>query len=225
MSNVSITSPDWLVLKIHNKELAKAIKGYACGQLLDIGCGEKPYKNLTSYYVANHFGLDHPGSLHNKDSINIFATAYDTAIKSGSIDTILCTAVLEHLERPRSAILEMSRVLKPGGYVILTAPLYWHLHEEPRDFFRYTGYGLRYLFEEVGFEIVELRNLSGFWVTFGTELSYYIQRFAKGPLVYAVRLFRISLNVFMNLFDKSFLKDERFGWMYLTVARKPVCHT
>jgi SAM-dependent methyltransferase len=84
--------------------------------------------------------------------------------------------VLEHLEEPEAAIRECHRVLRPGGTAIYTVPFIWHLHEEPRDFFRYSKYGLRYLFEKVGFEIVELRALSGFWVTFGQLFVYNLYR-------------------------------------------------
>lgn len=91
-----------------------------------------------------------------------------------SVDTILCTSVLEHLELPWKAIKEMNRILKSNGCIVDTVPLFWHLYEEPRDFYRYTKYGLKYLFEKNGFEIVELKPLSDFWVTFGQELVYYL---------------------------------------------------
>ena len=47
----------------------------------------------------------------------------------------------------------MFRVLRPGGYLLLTAPQTNELHEEPRDFFRYTNYGLHNLLEEAGFRV------------------------------------------------------------------------
>jgi len=71
-------------------------------------------------------------------------------------------------------------VLKRGGFALYSVPFIWHLHEEPRDFFRFTKYGLAHLFTKVGFEVVELRALSGFWVTFGALLSYNLARFNYG---------------------------------------------
>lgn len=70
-----------------------------------------------------------------------------------------------------------------GGYVIYTVPLFWHLHEEPRDFYRYTKYGLKYLFEKNGFDIIEIKPLAGFWVTFGQEFVYYLYRFRREGIV------------------------------------------
>ena len=114
----------------------------------------------------------------------------------------------------------MYRILKPGGYVILTTPLFWHLHEEPRDFYRYTKYGLRYLFTEAGFEIVELRPLSGFVVTFAQELCYFLQRFRRRPIRWLIAgmQFLIQWTAYqLNRWDRSY----GFTWMYLAVARKP----
>jgi SAM-dependent methyltransferase len=133
-----------LVTKLVKKELKKIIAKYARGKLGDIGYGEKPYENITSPYVSEHVGLDHENSLHNKPKIDLSETAYDTPIKKGYFDTVLCTAVLEHLEEPDKAIKEANRILKSGGYAIYSVPLFWYLHEEPRDFYRYTKYGLKY---------------------------------------------------------------------------------
>jgi hypothetical protein len=101
--------------------------------------------------------------------------------------------------------------------------LFWHLHEEPRDFYRYTKYGLKYLFEKNGFEIVELKPLSGFWVTFGQELVYYLYRFRKGgrlnPLWWIIPVLGIFIQGICYLLNKIDHSEE-FTWMYLLVARK-----
>jgi len=101
--------------------------------------------------------------------------------------------------------------------------LFWHLHEEPRDFYRYTEHGLRYLLEKNGYEIAELLPLSGFCVTFGQELVYYLWRFRKGgkinPLWWIVPLFGAliqSVCYALNKVDRS----SSFTWMYLVIARK-----
>ena len=125
---------NWLVYKIADKVLNEAIQKYAGGKLLDIGCGGKPYEKMTKSYVTDHIGLDHENTLHDKSKIDLFGTAYNIPIENGYFDTVLCTAVLEHLEEPDKAIKEASRIFKSGGYAIYSVPLFWHLHEEPRDF-------------------------------------------------------------------------------------------
>lgn len=211
---------NWLVHKIHDEALAKRLLKYASGILIDIGCGEKPYEILTKCIVREHIGLDYPGSLHDKESVNIFATAYETGLANDSVDTVLCTVVLEHLERPQNAINEMHRILKSGGYVLLSTPLIWHLHEEPRDFFRYTKYGLNHLFETAGFEIIEIKPLAGFIVTFTQEFVYFIDHFRRGIFKYPMILLQRSLQFVayvLNRWDRSY----KFTWAYLVVAKKP----
>lgn len=214
---------NFLVHAILYKELNMISSKYAGVSLLDIGCGIKPYKDIFAPYVKLHIGVDHEETLHDKSNIDRFGTAYEIPSNDGEFDCALCTAVLEHLEEPDKAIKETNRVLREGGYAIYTVPLFWHLHEEPRDFYRYTKYGLKYLFEKNGFEIVELKPLSGFCVTFGQELIYYIWRFRRGgklnPLwwiIPVISLFIQGICYLLNKIDRS----EEFTWMYLVVARK-----
>ena len=112
-------------------------------------------------------------------------------------------------------------MLKPGGYALFTAPLFWHLHEEPRDFFRYTRYGLEHLFKGAGFELIEVRPLSGFVTTFITACGYYLQRFRRGPLCVLVDAMTIAGNVAARALDRPPFRDERFTWMYLVLAGRP----
>jgi len=171
---------NWLVYKIGDKFLRNLLPKYVKGKLVDIGCGEKPYANMIKPYGTEHIGVDHQDTLHDKCNVDRFGTAYDIPGEDGEFDSAICTAVLEHLEEPDKAIKEADRFLKKGGYAIYTVPLFWHLQEEPRDFYRYAKYGLKCLFEKNGFEIVELKPLSGFWVTFRQELVYYLWHFRKG---------------------------------------------
>ena len=176
-----------LVNHIHNRELKRYASSYLTGRLIDIGCGTKVYRNLLAPYVDEHVGLDHEETFHDKSNIDIFGSAYKIPVADESFDSALCTAVLEHLEEPEQALRECHRILKPGGVAIYSVPFIWHLHEEPRDFYRYSKYGLEYLFRKVGFEILNIRPLSGFWVTFGQLFVYNLYRLNRGPL----RWFRI----------------------------------
>lgn len=195
----------------------------AHGRLLDIGCGDKQWAPMFAPYVTEHVGVDHPGSPHGAGRVDILADAYDIPVPDASFDTVLCTAVMEHLEEPAKALAEARRVLADGGTAIYTLPFIWHLHEEPRDFFRYSKYGIRHLFEEAGFEIERLQPLSGFWVTFGQMFSYYLYRLRdRGRLrrlrrpVIAVAV--LLVQVIAGALDRAD-RAEEWTWMYLVVAR------
>ena len=211
-----------MINRIHDQEFKQCASKYLKGRLIDIGCGLKPHKDLLAPYVTGHIGIDHKKSLHDNSNVDLVATAYQIPVDDASFDSAICTAVLEHLEEPEQAIRECFRILKSGGIALYSVPFIWHLHEEPRDYYRYSKHGLKYLFEKVGFEILELNALSGFWVTFGQLFVYNIYRLNLGPL----RWFRIidavglSIQALAYGLDKMD-KTEQWTWMYMVIARKP----
>ena len=170
--------------------------------------------------ATEHVGVDQGSAALNSGDVDIIATAYDIPVENGSFDTVLCTWVLEHLEEPAAALRESRRVLRAGGVAIYEVPLFWHLHEEPRDFFRYTRHGIAHLFERAGFRIETIVPLSGFWVTFGQELVYYLYRFNKGPLRFipVVPLLGLLIQLVAGVLDRL---DQAVAWTcgYLVVAR------
>jgi SAM-dependent methyltransferase len=182
--------------------LVRAMGGHLHGRVLDIGCGEKAKRHLVNDRVTEYVGLDHEGSLHDRSQVDLIGTAYRIPQPDESFDGIVCTAVLEHLEEPRAALTESLRVLKPGGHAIYTVPLFWHLHEEPRDFFRYTEHGLRHLFETAGYQVIEIKPASGFWITFGSEWSYYLIALARGPFRFVARLLAAVNNIVFPWLDR-----------------------
>lgn len=210
-----------LVNHILSERLKTAAKKYLTGSLIDIGCGTKPFKDMLSPYVTKHIGVDHEGTFHDKSNIDLFGTAYEIPSDDETFDSAICTAVLEHLEEPEQAIRECHRVLKPGGTAIYSVPFIWHLHEEPRDFYRYSKYGLKYLFEKSDFEVLEIIPLSGFWVTFGQLFVYYIYRFNRGPLRYvpiipALGLIIQGISYLLDRIDNS----EQWTWMNMIIVKK-----
>jgi SAM-dependent methyltransferase len=211
-----------LVNRILERELRAWAPLYLKGRMVDIGCGIKPYREMLKPHVREHVGVDHPDSLHDRSNVDASGTAYAIPFPDSAFDSALCTAVIEHLEEPEAALRECRRVLKPGACAIYSAPLIWHLHEEPRDFYRYTQYGLRYLFEKSGFEVMRIKALSGFWVTFGQLLVYNLYRLNRGPLRW-LRLVDLAGLILQGLFYGLDRLDrtERWTWAYLLAARKP----
>ena len=72
------------------------------------------------------------------------------------------------MSEPVDVLTELSRVPKPGGTLLCSAPLFYEEHEQPYDFFRYTQFGVRHLCESAGLRVERLEWLEGY---FGT-LSY-----------------------------------------------------
>ena len=77
-----------------------------------------------------------------------------------SFDNVVCNQVLEHVFRPEVFLLEIHRVIKPGGNMLMSVPFIWDEHEQPWDYARYSSFGLKYLLENTGFEVIEQRKLN-----------------------------------------------------------------
>jgi SAM-dependent methyltransferase len=218
------SSHNHLIYRLIDPNVRCRLRRHARGRLLDIGCGDQPYRAMAAPWIDEYVGLDHIGTRHDLCRADLVGTAYEIPVPDQSFDTVLCTDVLEHLEEPAAAVAEACRVLKPGGFAIYTVPLFWHLHEEPRDFYRYTKYGLDHLFRKAGFEIVEITALSGFCATFAQELVYFLYGFRRGgpvnPLWWLVPVIGAviqTLGLLLNKIDRS----TAFTVEYIAVARKP----
>lgn len=63
---------------------------------------------------------------------------------------------------------------KPAGILLLTVPLSEQLHEEPYDYYRFTKYGLAYLLNKSGWEILKLYERGGTWLELGYRFSSFL---------------------------------------------------
>lgn len=78
-------------------------------------------------------------------------------MEDASFDVVLCTEVLEHEPEPIRAVHEFARIVRPGGKLLLTAPLGSGLHQDPFHFYGgYTPYWYRRFLTEAGFDNIEV---------------------------------------------------------------------
>jgi SAM-dependent methyltransferase len=196
-----------------------AARRYASGRLLDIGCGMKPWAGTFAPHVDEHIGADHADTLHGLGHVDIVSGAYDVPLPDASVDTILLTEVLEHLERPGDALAECGRLLRPGGHVVATTPFSWPLHEEPRDFFRYSPHGLRHLCEEAGLQVVEIQALAGAWTTIALHFSYALLRYRERSERAVDALSVCAQRVAWEW--ERLDHQQSLSWNHMLVARRP----
>jgi 2-polyprenyl-3-methyl-5-hydroxy-6-metoxy-1,4-benzoquinol methylase len=160
-------------LYLHLKSLFAGLEqasAHARGRLLDLGCGNKPYRTMFAGRVSEHVGCDMVQS--SEHCVDILCPATAIPMADETFDTVLCTQVIEHVAEHKLVLREAFRLLKPGGILILSAPMYWPLHEEPYDFFRFTRHGLDYLLKETGFNRVATIPNGGKWALAGQALVH-----------------------------------------------------
>ncbi|MBI1833781.1 MAG: methyltransferase domain-containing protein [Candidatus Andersenbacteria bacterium] len=135
------------------------LKKYASGDLLDAGAGTLAYRGMVKKYTSSYTSVDFKATHPELDRV---ADIQALPFESASFDTVLCVEVLEHVPYPAKALAELYRVLRPGGYIVITVPHLGYLHNEPHDYYRFTNYGLNVLLKDAGFEIISIEPNGGF---------------------------------------------------------------
>lgn len=222
--HVSRSRQDFLVMHYLIRDLKEYIGKYAKGEILDIGCGNKPYQVLFES-ATRYIGCDVVQSDLGK--VDVICEAGDLKFSSSSFDTVFSTQVIEHVDDPFKMIAEAYRVLKPGGMFILSAPFTWELHEEPYDFFRFTKYGLSSSLSKQGFDVLHMKANGGKWaamfqINLNIIYSSFKRRSILNRLIKALFI-NLRLTVLVNqiavwLDDRY--KDEVLTLNYVVVAKK-----
>ncbi len=124
------------------------------GRLLEIGPQERSlvrqsFTNfkIETFDIVDTYGPDHVGDI----------TRQNVSIADSTYDVVACLDVLEHTLEPFAAMRELRRILKPGGYVLLSAPLNWRIHGPIPDCWRFTEHGFKVLLRD--FDNVEIDSL------------------------------------------------------------------
>ena len=151
------------------------------GHLYDLGCGEMPFKSWLLNYAEQYTGVDWGSSLHELKADILADLNEPLPIQSEVADTVMSLSVMEHLREPQVFLNEAHRILKPDGSMVLQVPFMWWVHEAPYDFYRYTRYGLQYMFEKAGFTDITIYSQTGFWVMWTLKFNYQTTRLVRGP--------------------------------------------
>lgn len=137
----------------------RALAPHMTGRVLDFGCGSKPYERLFTA-CSEYIGCDVEvsGHDHANEQIDVYYDGHHIPFEDGSVDSIFAAQSFEHIPNLNEVLVELHRILKIGGEMVISVPFVWNEHEVPYDFRRFTSYGVRRLLERAGFEIIELHK-------------------------------------------------------------------
>jgi SAM-dependent methyltransferase len=220
----------------HNADFAALIPAGAL--ILDAGAGDAPYRELFRHarYESADFqkvNKQYASSTYVCDLVNI-------PVENERFDFVLLNQVLEHLPEPKQVLRELNRVLKPGGKLFCTAPLFYEEHEKPYDFYRYTQFAYKYLLSESGFTIDRIDWMEGYLGT----VAYQLERASRdlpaspralnagalgymaSPLIALLRiLFASAAVLFYRLDIRAPYKKAGFPKNYVVLATKTATQT
>ncbi len=168
----------------------RAMKRYSSGHVLDIGGLDFFNTALEKGIPFTHWTTVEP-SPENVPAITdprftfIACDGCDMKpIASNTFDTVFCIQVVEHVMEPNKMMAEISRVLKPGGHVVLLAPQTSTVHMYPQHYYNFTRMWVEQASRDHGLEIVELTPLGGRWSSIASNLVYFLlQAFGMKSLV------------------------------------------
>lgn len=206
--------------------LYKGIKAYASrlhGNLLDFGCGRKPFENL--FNVTKYVGVDleSTGHDHRNSKIDVFYDGRHIPFPDETFDSLFCSEVLEHVFNPDEILPEIHRVLKKGAVALITVPFCWNEHEVPYDYARYSSFGITHLLEKNGFKVLGLKKTGNFARVITQLVAlYFFELFSRwGKAGYIVSLLFIApINIIATLLLPLFPVSKSLYFNNIVLAEK-----
>jgi SAM-dependent methyltransferase len=195
---------------------------YAKGKLLDLGCGNVPMYEAYKDSVEDVDCVDWGNTEHSDSHLDYLMDLNEPLdLPSNEYDTIILSDVLEHIKNPKVLVSEVSRILKPGGVLLLNVPFYYWLHETPHDYHRYTEYALRDMAENAGLQVEKIWAIAGSPAVF---IDLLVKHINKIPLLGNAICWVLNKLTwwFINSIGKSISNKtaQSFPFGYFLVAKK-----
>ncbi|MCP3873870.1 MAG: class I SAM-dependent methyltransferase [Desulfobacteraceae bacterium] len=189
------------------------------GRLIDIGCNEG--KGIEIY---SKNGFDVEGFEINKNAAEI-AKRKGFEVYTGNLETFsspkhydiaVLSHVLEHSKNPENMILNISKILKPKGLLLISVPNikswqknlfrnYWTCWHVPYHIFFFSAHTIAMVLKRCGFKVKRIKNYSpALWVAQST-ISLIFSKYSKTNAAQQSSILLGSLMLFVRFFLFSIL--------------------
>ncbi len=137
-------------LFVNIKKLAPQLSG----KLLDFGCGRKPYETL--FTVDEYVGVDmeKTGHEHTNSKIDVYYDGKHIPFGDSTFDSVFCSEVFEHIFNLEDILLELNRVTKKGGKMLITVPFLLERTRRAIRLWPIYFFGIKHLLKKHGFETI-----------------------------------------------------------------------
>lgn len=145
-------------VKAHAAELP------AGSRVLDAGAGASKYRPFFAHchYETQDFCQYQGELVKYLKPIDHVCEITKIPLPDASLDAVLCTEVIEHVPDPMAVLQEFGRLLKPGGKLLLTAPLGTLLHMEPYHYYGgFTHFWYEHWLPKHGFSVDSITPQGG----------------------------------------------------------------
>lgn len=192
------------------------------GNLLDVGCGSKPYEPYCDVDSYTGLELDTPENRKNKKA-DYFYDGKIFPFEYSSFDSLICNQVVEHVFNPGEFLKEINRVLKLEGMFLLTVPFIWDEHEQPFDYARYSSFGIRFLLERHGFQVIRTRkSMNDIRALFQLLNTYFYKKTSSNYIFLSLAILFIMspINIIGELLSKFLPENDDLYLDNIVLAKK-----
>ncbi len=155
--------------------------------------------------------------------VDVVGNAHRLPIGDDSVDLIINTGVLEHVEDADAVVSEFHRVVRPGGVVYTEIPFMQGYHPDPADFMRLTYSGLKRMFGQ--FHVEEMDVSSGPFSGLAWMVREVLASIFSGPSKFTwAWMLSGWLSFWIKYLDRWIVPrpfSHRVASSYYVIARKP----
>ena len=214
----SLTNPNWLILRRRRQLFTDWLKRLPQTGLwvLDVGGRIQPYRSLLGQACERYVAVD----IQMTPLVDVVGKAEELPLRDNQFDLVFCTQVLEYIAEPALAISEIRRVLKPGGWLLLSVPAIFP-QDSDVEYWRFLPPAIRRLLS--GFSTVDLAPEGNSIVGMLRTANVGLFMFAKPHLL--KRLLQFTVIPLLNLLGAALGalisdKSNRFSANFSALAQK-----